>query len=157
MKTKISILFIFIYLSAYPDYVDDGNYQSYGRIIEISSTQITLAENCSTATIKVFPWTDNLIVYFSERCDRPAYTLSRSPISADLNCSKRKIFRFLIKSKQKVSYADEFYISNDILHITYARGKGKVIYSAKDIYKGIEWTMFSTMCENDIPLNFETL
>ncbi len=156
MKNLFLIVFIFLSLKTFADYVDNGDKQFYGRIIFISNEKIILKESC-TGNNKEFKWSEYITIKFTEQCNHPGWDVSTSPITADEQCAKRKVFEFWLKIKNDKCYADEFSISNGVLHIVYSRGRGTKDIPVTNLYKVIDWVGYRTYCDKDIPNNFVTL
>lgn len=137
----------------FADYIDNGDKQFYGKIVYINTDKIILKESC-TGKNMLFYWDDNLTIKFTDQCDHPGWDLSTSPVTADLPCSKRKVFEFYIKSNNSHVYADEFSFNNGALHIVYSKGNGTENTTIVNLYKVIDWVSYRTVCESDIPDNF---
>ena len=156
MKKLIILSLLFLSNKSFADYVDDGDEQYYGTIINITKSKILLKENC-TGVIKEFKWNQQLIVFFNSQCLHPDLKSSRLPIVTGLNCPKEKFFTFSIKNSNQMSFAESFQIQHGKLYITYAKGKGSKVYSCNNLFQYIEWVNYITICDNDIPNNFTVL
>lgn len=150
MRYLLLSLFVLFYFSSYADMVDTGGKQYYGVITYIDKEKVLLNEGCG-ATAKTFLWSQNISITFNTTCDHPGWNMSRSPVTADDKCSKRKVFKFLIKGSQQVSYADDFVAENQFLTIKYVNNQGTQRVSFQGIEKYIEWVMYVDMCIADIP------
>jgi hypothetical protein len=118
--------------------------------------QIQLKQGCGS-TVTTFYWNPNLSITFNTQCDHPGWDMSRSPVSIDDICPKKKVFRFLIKSSNRIAYAEKFVQANHILTITYINGQGSQQIAADDIDKYIEWVMCGEECVQVLPQSTPTL
>lgn len=152
MKYLLFNLFLLIHLTTFADMVDTGSKQYYGAITYIDKQKILLKEGCGE-TVKTFFWSEGLSITFNTTCDHPGWDMSRSPVTADQNCQKRKVFEFLIKGSQEVSYADDFDVVNHFLTIKYVNNQGAQKISQQEIENYIDWVKYIDMCVSDIPTN----
>jgi hypothetical protein len=155
-KLLILILLIIQSLSIFADVIDDGDKQYYGKVRSITGSKIVLRESCTGADIE-FQWRAIRLLRFSSECNHPGWNISTSPVEAEIDCTRTRVFVFFIVGSQDVSYAEQFTVTDGTLRIVYAKGKGIKEFSAANLNNVIDWVSLRSICISDIPDDFKTL
>lgn len=153
--TFVCVYFFFSSPDIFADYVDFGQVQLYGRITYIDQNGVILKENCNGNTRK-FNWKNNIIVRLNPDCTK-TFSMPRIPLIEDRPCAKRKVFKFLIKAKHAISYADVFKYSNGFIHIVYSHNMGTLDIKVNNLDQLISFVSYTNMCESELPESFEVL
>jgi hypothetical protein len=156
IKYLLTLVFGLAMQVALADYVNDGHMQYYGRITYIDAQTVKIKLNCNGFE-KAFKWQDIMGITFDGECSHSGPSFITSPVTANLNCPRVKVFDFQFKDKDKESFATSLKFDQGKLTITYASGKGTYTFNSDQLKDRIRWMVYEEACRADIPSDFPVL